>query len=307
MTRIAVISDIHGNVPALEAVLEDLEGAEVDEVLVGGDLVGRGPQGTEVVRRVVELGWRTIRGNHEEYLLEFRRGDVPSTWLHAEEWAAARWMASELGAEEARWIEALPFSLTSEAAPGLRLVHGTPRSTREGIGPWLSDRRLGEHWAEVEEPVLVCAHTHRPLLREVRGGLVVNVGSVGLPFNGDRRAQYAVLEAPSEEPGAGWRVELRPVAYDHERIFRIYEETGFLAHGGVTARLLRMELEHAAPVLVPFLKWAERRGVNPAEAELASFFEDYAPGEPLGAFFERLYGGGEIHLEPTPVPSSTGG
>lgn len=307
MTRIAVISDIHGNVPALEAVLEDLASVGADEVLVGGDLVGRGPQGTEVVRRIAGLGWSTIRGNHEEYLLEFRRGDVPSAWLHAEEWSAARWMASELGEDEARWIAALPFSLTAEVAPGLRLVHGTPRSTREGIGPWLSDRRLGEHWAEVEEPVLVCAHTHRPLHREVDGGLVVNVGSVGLPFNGDRRAQYALFETSGAGTDGGWRVELRQVAYDRDRIFRIYEETGFLARGGVTARLLRMELEHAAPVLVPFLKWAERRGVEPAETELDPFFEDYTPGQPLGTFFERLYGGGEIQPTRSPVNSATGG
>lgn len=290
MPRIAVISDIHGNVPALEAVLEDLAGQDVDEVLVGGDLVGRGPQGTAVVRRISELGWDTIRGNHEEYLLEFRGGKVPAEWLHAAEWSAARWMAAELGTREARWIDSLPFSLTSRLAPGLRLVHGTPRSTREGIGPWLSDRRVGEHWAAVDEELLVCAHTHRPLQREVAGGLVVNVGSVGLPFNRDQRAQYAIFEPPDAGGGAErpWRVELRGVLYDLDRIFRIYEETGFLGEGGVTARLLRMELEHAAPLLVPFLEWCKARGRIPAEAELGAFAEAYRPGEPLGPFFAAL-------------------
>ncbi len=292
MPRIAVLSDIHGNVPALEAVIEDLAGRAVDEVLVGGDLVGRGPQGTAVVRRIAELGWRTIRGNHEEYLLEFRAGDVPAEWLHAAEWSAARWMAAELGADEARWIEALPFSLTSRLAPGLRLVHGTPSSTREGIGPWTSDRRIGEHWSRVDEDLLVCAHTHRPLRREVEGGLVVNVGSVGLPFNRDRRAQYAILEigeggaAPGD--ARGWRVEMRAVPYDLDRILRIYDETGFLAAGGVTARLLRMELEHAAPLLVPFLEWCKACGEAPDEDRLVRFAEAHTPGEPLGPFFERL-------------------
>ena len=290
MPRIAVISDIHGNVPALEAVMADLERVAPDEVLVGGDLVGRGPEGAEVVRRIAATGWATIRGNHEEYLLEFRRGQVPAQWLHAAEWSAARWMAGELGAEEAAWIDGLPFSLASRLAPGLRLVHGTPRSTREGIGPWLSDELLAGHLAEVEESLLVCAHTHRPLEREVPGGLVVNVGSVGLPFNRDRRAQYALFEprAASGAAGGGWRVELRQVEYDLARTFEVYERTGFLAEGGVTARLLRMELEHAVPILVPFLKWTEVAGVDPAEAELPAFLEVYRPGQPLGEFFEAL-------------------
>lgn len=287
MPRIAVLSDVHGNVPALEAVMEDVARLALDEVLVGGDLVGRGPEGSEVVRRIAATGWRTIRGNHEEYLLDFRRGEVPHDWLHAAEWSAARWMSAELGSEEAAWIEALPFSLTSELAPDLRLVHGTPGSTREGIGPWLSSDRLAAHLAQVEESLLVCAHTHRPLLRTVDGGLVVNVGSVGLPFNRDRRAQYAVFE-PGEPGGERWRVELRQVEYDLERTFAVYERTGFLAEGGVTARLLRLELEHAVPILVPFLKWAEQRGVEPAEAQLEAFFRFYRPGEPLGAFWERL-------------------
>jgi hypothetical protein len=200
-------------------------------------------------------------------------------------------MAGELGEAEAAWIEELPFSLASRLAPGLRLVHGSPRSTRDGIGPWLSDELLAGHLAEVEESLLVCAHTHRPLQRSVAGGLVVNVGSVGLPFNRDRRAQYALFE-PRDRPlggdAGGWRVELRQVEYDLERTFAVYERSGFLAAGGVTARLLRMELEHAVPILVPFLKWTEVAGVHPAEAELPAFLEVYRPGQPLGDFFETL-------------------
>ena len=77
MSRVAIISDVHGNVPALEAVLEDLERRPVDEVIVGGDLVGRGPEGSKVVARIRATGWPNVRGNHEDYLLGFRRGRVP--------------------------------------------------------------------------------------------------------------------------------------------------------------------------------------------------------------------------------------
>ena len=77
MTLIAVLADVHGNVPALEAVLDDIVAQRPDEVLVGGDLVGRGPCGKEVVLRLSELGWRGVRGNHEDYLLAFRHRRVP--------------------------------------------------------------------------------------------------------------------------------------------------------------------------------------------------------------------------------------
>ncbi len=282
MTRIAILADIHGNMPALEAVCRDLALAEVDEVLVGGDLVGRGPEGSRVVRRVRELGWETIGGNHEDYLLTFRRGEVPDPWMEEEEWAASRWMAAELGSEEIRFIEALPFSI---ARPGLRLVHGTPESNREGIGPWTGSEELAGHWDAVAEEVLICAHTHRPLERRVGEGLVVNVGSVGMPFNGDQRAQYAILEGGE---GRGWRVEVRAVPYDLEKIYAIYEDSGFLAEGKITARLLRLELKHATPLLVPFLEWARAAGVPAVSDQLTAFFEFHAPGESLRDFFHRL-------------------
>ena len=110
MTRIAVLADIHGNMPAFEAVLDDLSHQQVDEVLVGGDLVGRGPQGSRVVRRVRALGLPAIRGNHEEYLLEFR-GELSDERREAEEWAAARWMAAELEEDDVHLPLGLAFLL----------------------------------------------------------------------------------------------------------------------------------------------------------------------------------------------------
>ncbi len=282
MTRIAILADVHGNMPALEAVIRDLAGQAVDEVLVGGDLVGRGPEGSRVVKRVRELGWPAIGGNHEDYLLAFRRGEVPGDWLRAREWTAARWMAAELDDEAAAWIDSLPFSI---GRPGLRLVHGTPHTNREGIGSWTDDQEIAAHLAAVDEKVLACAHTHRPLIREPGAGMVVNVGAVGLPFNRDHRAQYAIFTAGGAH---GWQVEQRQVAYDLDRIFEIYDASGFLAAGGVTSRLLRMELEHASPILVPFLEWAKLAAVEPSSASLEGFFEIFAPGQSLRDFFQGL-------------------
>ncbi len=282
MTRIAILADIHGNMPALEAVVDDLAGQGVDEVLVGGDLVGRGPQGSRVTKRVRELGWPAIGGNHEDYLLTFRRGEIPDEWRTAEEWAAGRWMAAELDDEDAGYLEALPFSL---GRPGLRLVHGTPETNRDGIGSWTGEDELAGHLRAVDERVLVCAHTHRALVREAGQRLVVNVGAVGLPFNRDHRAQYAILTSGGAH---GWQVELRQVTYDLDEIFAVYDTSGFLAEGGVTAKLLRIELEHASPALVLFQHWARTTEVEATSANLERFLEVFEPGQSLREFFDRL-------------------
>ncbi len=284
-SRIAILADIHGNLPALEAVLDDIAGQSVDEILVGGDLVGRGPQGSAVVQRIRDLGLPSIGGNHEDYLLSFRAGDIPDAWRVDEEWAAARWMAAELDEQDARFLAALPFSIKR---PDLRLVHGTPISNRDGIGPWTDDNEIDTHLSGLPERVLVCAHTHRPLVRHTQHGTVVNVGSTGLPFNRDQRAQYAILERRSESEAHPWTVELRQVPYDVAKIFAIYDDTGFLHEGGITAQLLRLELEHASPLLVPFLSWAEASGVQPVGAQLEPFLAFRNLDEPLRVFYRRL-------------------
>lgn len=282
--RVAVLADIHGNVPAFEAVLADLASQGVDEVLVGGDLVGRGPEGSAVVARVRARGWRAVKGNHEDYMLDFRQGRVPDDWQFTEEWSAARWMAAELSAGDIELIAALPPSLASEVLPELRLVHGTPRSNNEGLGPWSSERELSEQLAAVAEPLLVCAHTHRPMVRDLAAGRVVNVGSVGLPFNRDPRAQYAIFERTAR----GLAVELRQVPYDLAEIFQIYDSSGFLAAGGATARLLLLELEHATPFLVPFLKWADAAQAPREIGRIDEFLAFFRPDEPLSHFYGRL-------------------
>ncbi len=284
MSRVAVIADIHANPPALEAVVDDLADREVDEVLVAGDLVGRGPGGRRIVERIDELGWPCIRGNHEDYLLQFRERDVPDDWLTADVWAASRWMAAELDEWHAEFIDSLPMSRTAETVPELRLFDGSPTSYQEGIGKWTSDETLRDHLDSIEEPVLVCAHTHRPLERRLDGGLVVNVGSVGLPFNGDPRAQYAIFE----KNGDDWEVEFQQVPYDRDETLEIYESSGFLAQGGITASILRLEVETARPFLVPFLKWTEIEEVEPTDDNFDEFLDIYEPDVSMQTFFAEL-------------------
>lgn len=284
MFRVAILADIHGNVPALEAVVADLERRSPDEILVGGDLVGRGPQGSAVVRRIGELGWPSIRGNHEDYLVEFRCGEVPAEWMSSDEWAGPRWMAAELSSRDVDEIARFPLTLASARLPQLRLVHGSPFSNSEGIGPWTSEEQFTSYLEAVAEPILVACHTHRPLHRAFGDREVVNVGSVGLPFNGDPRAQYAIFEGDA----TSCEHTFVQVEYDRDRLLRIYEETGFAAATGVTAHLLRLEIETAKPHLVPFQRWASRTARVATEESLEDFLAFHDPAESMGSFFSRL-------------------
>jgi predicted phosphodiesterase len=290
MRRIAVLADIHGNVPALEAVIAHIEAASVDEVIVAGDLVGRGPQGAKVLERVAELGWPSVRGNHEDYMVNFSRQLVPADWLSSEYWIASRWMASDLSAAQIDHIAALPDTLSASGTGLLKIVHGTPRSNNEGIGAW-TDPALLEEFMRAQEPVpvLVCAHTHRPFVTRVLGGQVVNIGSVGMPFNGDWRAQYAIFTC--DDAAGTVDVALQQVAYDRDALFRIYEDTGFLHDCGFTSFFLRKELEHARPFLVPYLRWSEFLGHDACDGEVpARFLDIYDPQLPTEDFMRLVMG-----------------
>lgn len=285
-TRIAILADIHANLPAFEAVISDIERESPDEIIIAGDLVGRGPQGSAVVERVQQLGWPSVRGNHEDYLINFYHGRIPDEWKETEEWAASRWMANELSAEHITYIESLPFSMQSALVPDLHIYHGTPASNQEGLGTWTSSDRLEEIAGEISGTAFATAHTHRPLLEEVGGVTFVNVGSVGLPFNGDWRAQYAILTHDATR--GSWEVEFRQIEWDRDAFLETYETSGFLDEGKITSTLLRREVLTARPHLVPFMKWANYLERIPCLDELPDFLDFYDPDLSMVELFQIL-------------------
>jgi len=168
MTRIAILGDIHGNLPALEAVTADLETLAPDLVIVDGDVVNRGPQSRECVQAVRAQGWPTVFGNHEQYMLTFGEGRVPDGW--DSDWGMpARRVAEELSADEMAYLRALPwhYIVGEPGLPAIRIVHGSPRALNDGLGFWMTDEELCAAVASVPEPVVVGAHTHRPFDQQV--------------------------------------------------------------------------------------------------------------------------------------------
>jgi putative phosphoesterase len=198
--HIAVISDVHGNLQALDAVVSDAGG--VDAYWFLGDLVAHGPRPAECVRRVRALpGLVAVRGNTDRYTLT-----EPPTPEHA---ASFDWTRAALSAEELGWLGSLPI----EARPvaGVLMVHASPgRDDGPGLDPHTRDADLEPAFASADADLLLVGHTHHPEMRVLAGTQVVNPGSVSLPRTADALTRYAVLTST----GDGWSVEHRTVPYD---------------------------------------------------------------------------------------------
>jgi predicted phosphodiesterase len=197
--RVAVLSDIHGNLTAFEAVLADLRQVSSDLVLHGGDLADTGSSPIEIVDRLRDLGWKGVMGNTDEMLVEPNSLEDFASQSSAPPalWAAVRQIASAtrdlLGEERLAWLRELPRVKTRE---GFALVHATPESCWRAPEAEATDAELETIYSSLSRPVVVFGHTHRPSIRDIAGypRLLINTGSVGLPYDGDPRASYLVFD-----------------------------------------------------------------------------------------------------------------
>lgn len=252
--RIAILSDIHGSYPALQAVSEHLARWRPDVTIVNGDTVNRGPRPLECLRfvqaREADAGWIVLRGNHEDYVISRAEAAEPPGHPLYESYRMAMWTYRQLGSDVTA-LRRMPGQHEVAAPDGsrLRAVHASMRSNRDGIYPATPDDQLAAQIAPAPA-VFVTSHTHRPLQRRLNGTLVVNTGAVGLPFDGDRRAAYARVTWRRGE----WRAEIVRLAYDRTQADRDFEASGCLEGGGPLIELVRHELATAQPYLH---RWAE--------------------------------------------------
>lgn len=256
--RIAIFADIHGNLPALEAVLEDLDRQGVDRVVVNGDSVNRGPENAAVMYTLAGIQHTATLGNHDDVMLMVadRRDVDVDPWYLDPFWRSAKLAAEDVqAAGYLDAIRAMPMTLRIDepGAPSLLVCHGSPRHYREGFGIHTTPEVISEITQEHPADVLVGSHTHQPYQATWGRYTVLNTGSVGSPFNGDPRAQYLILTLT----GGKWVPEYRRVPYDRSRAVAAYERTGMIANGGLSATIFREELRHARSFIVPFLMWCE--------------------------------------------------
>jgi len=247
--KLAVVSDIHGNLPALQAVLADIESQRVDQVVNLGDILSGPLLPAETADFLMARDWVTIRGNHERQLLDVLdgKGGVQDEDARTSDGYAA----AQISPRQAQWLRELPA--THWLAPDLLLVHGTPGSDLVywletvtpdfgahgslGMRPAAADevrQRLHSGAGAERAALVLCGHTHVPRAVHCGATLIVNPGSVGVPAyeghqphyhqtqNGSPDARYAIVE---RRPG-GWHARLCAVPYDYKPMARRAEQNG---------------------------------------------------------------------------------
>jgi putative phosphoesterase len=227
--RIAVVSDIHANLTAFEAVLADLRETAPDLIFHGGDLANAGSNPAEIVDRIRDLGWHGVMGNTDELLfrpeslVEFMGGSP--LFAVVEEMAVAEREA--LGEERLEWLRGLPFK---QVHGSMALVHASPDSCWRSPMPEADDAELEKVYAPLGQSVAVFGHIHRPFVRAISPVTVVNTGSVSLSYDGDQRAAYLLLDDA--------KPTIRRVEYDVDRELKALADCR-LPHSDWVARMLQ--------------------------------------------------------------------
>jgi predicted phosphodiesterase len=218
---VAVLCDIHGNLPALDAVLAELRAAPPDAVVIGGDVVA-GPQPREVLERLHGLPWprHWVRGNADRCVVSAFDGAIPEAERHEPAWVADAYTAERLSRAERDLLDALPplAELEIDGLGRVLFCHGTPHSDEERVTAVTPEPRLARILGGVEAELVVGGHTHRQFDLRAGARRMVNAGSVGRPYE--------------REPGAYWLrlgpgVELRRTAYDTGAAVEAFRALGY--------------------------------------------------------------------------------
>jgi predicted phosphodiesterase len=223
---VAVLTDIHGNLRALQAALGRIEALGIGRVFCGGDLVGYGPHPTEVCALIEQQGIPTIYGNYD-FAIARDLDDCGCAYVeqHDRELGqrSVEWTLAHTSKDAKEFMRALPFDLHfTLGEAGVHLVHGSPRKVNEYL---FEDKpaSLYERLAGAErDRALVFGHTHRPWVHEYGGVTFVNCGSVGKPKDGDPRAAFAILTPDADMP----TVRIERVPYDVESVAAEVREAG---------------------------------------------------------------------------------
>ncbi len=227
---VAVLSDMHGNVAALDAVLADLLAQPHEETVVAGDLALLGPRPAESIARVREMNVPTIYGNSDRYITHGNPNPVMDDWIP--------WIRERIGPDGMSYLAGLPFDHYivppdgKSPADNLLIVHATPTNVEDSLItevnptnpaiPLTPEADAARMIGDARADLILYGHIHYASAGTVGGQRVASIGSVGFPFDGDPRAAYALVTWD----GTQWTITHRRVAYDYEAVARDAEQSG---------------------------------------------------------------------------------
>jgi predicted phosphodiesterase len=243
--RIAVITDIHGNRQALEAIIEDLAHQDVDEIVVAGDTVNMLPDSGHCWQMMQALTKNVIKGNHEFLTHDFHELSAKESVYSSDRFAPLRACVAQFSNQQLDQMRALPITLRY---PDLLLTHATPRNLFESITADTTPEQLREMFADSSEPFIVRGHNHVFLEQRFEHRIVTTLGSAGIPLDGDTRTRYSILTRTKS-----WRLEERFLPYDHAGLLSQMGDDYLETHGGL-GLIIRHEILTANLHLYPFFQ-----------------------------------------------------
>jgi putative phosphoesterase len=253
--KLAVLADIHANYHALQAVTDHIENWAPDQVVIAGDIINRGPRPEDCLRFILDKrssdNWLFLRGNHEEYVISQSDLNILKTSPDFDVHQASTWTFQKLD-NDVSILKQMPFHISMNGKEGgeILVIHASMGGIRDGIYPWMSDKEL--HQKICGSPAVFCVgHTHLPFVHCLDGIVVVNVGSAGLPFDGNYHPSYAQI---SYKRGR-WHADIIRVEYDLSQAEKDFIDSGYLEEAGPLAQLVHVELKVARSQLY---QWAVR-------------------------------------------------
>lgn len=270
--KIAFLADIHANYPALMAVLKEVEEWRPDQIWIAGDVINRGKYPIECMEMVLEgqrnKGWMVIRGNHEDYILQYLANPIGYQSEHIHQHTA--WTAAQVSSLTSD-IESLPEKLEQhlDAFGTLRMLHASMQHNRDGIFPTYSDEQITRR-IQPAPAVYVTGHTHTAFQRQVGQTLVINAGSVGLPFDGDWRPGFVQAVIDGDQIDA----RIRRVEYDQGKYLEEITSSEYLGQIGHLGRIMHFEQLHARSHLAQFVSQYEAQ-VQSGNMSMRQAVDDY--------------------------------
>lgn len=222
--KLAFISDIHGNAHALEAVLEDIEQKRADKIFVLGDLCFRGPEPQRAYEMVMALKTKVIKGNADEWVYRgVSMNEVPEKAYEMMN-RERDWTVSRMEQNAVESLHQLPEEVKYEYG-GIKIhgFHATPYSLFENVPPDSENSKLKEKLMQEDADIYLYAHIHLPFIRTFDGKTFVNLGSVGLPFDGIAKASYAMVEIGDHD----YQVSNVRVSYDVQKTIGLFEASDY--------------------------------------------------------------------------------